>query len=377
MKLLINTASTLKGGGLQVATSFLEDCRQHPENEYHVILGYALTKSIHKDQFPANYFFYDISYRPATRVFTFKSHDKFFRDIEKKIKPDVVFTTTGPAYWRPVAPHVVGYNLPHHVYPESPYLKRISLYRKLRWKVKRLAVKYFFRRDADVIVVQTDDVKERLQKLLGKYNIITVTNTFSSFFTNPEALPLKLPQKNNGEFRLLSLSAWYPHKNLTVIPEVIDCLNEGEREKIKFVLTLPPEIFDKEIPVSYRQNIFNTGPVTLKEAASLYTECDAMFLPTLLECFSASYAEAMVMRKPIITSDMGFAHTVCKDAAVYFDPVNAKDIAEKVALLMNEISLQNNLVKKGTERLNYFGTSAGRTREYLAICRKAIDGRKN
>ena len=55
-----------------------------------------------------------------------------------------------------------------------------------------------------------------------------------------------------------------------------------------------------------------------------------MFLPTFLECFSASYAEAMLMKKPIITSNLGFAQNVCKDAAVYFDPCNPEDIIDKI-----------------------------------------------
>ena len=377
MKILINTASTFKGGGLQVATSFIEDCKEHPENEYHIILGFMLAKSINKDQFPGNFFFYEINYRPATKVFSFRSHDSFFKKLEAAVKPDVVFTTTGPAYWRPKAPHVVGYNLPHHVYPESPYLKQVNLYRKIRWKAKKIIAKYFFKRDADLIVVQTEDVNKRLRKLLGKENVITVSNTYNTYFNNPEINASLLPEKLTGEYRMLTLSAWYAHKNLGIIPKVIDCFPEKERDRVKFILTLPAGIYEAEIPANYRKHIINVGPVKIAAAPSLYKECDAMFLPTLLECFSASYAEAMVMNKPIITSDMGFAKTVCEDAAIYFDPVNPADIAAKILLVMNDATLQAELVEKGEHRLNYFGTSAQRTKEYLDICRKAFDEYKN
>ncbi len=377
MKILINTASTLKGGGIQVATSFIEDCRQHPENEYHVVLGFMLAKSIKKEQFPTNFFFYEIGYRPATRVFSFKSHDGFFKKLEKKIQPDVVFTTTGPAYWRPLAPHVIGYNLPHHVYPESPYLRRIPLVRKIRWKMKRLIVRYFFRKDADFIVVQTDDVNRRLKKFLHRDHILTVSNTYNSVFDAPPAAAPKLPPKKEGAFRLLTISAWYPHKNLDVIPKVIDCLPGPDKENIFFVVTLPDGIFQREVPAAYHNNIINVGPVKLGEAPALYQECDAMFLPTLLECFSASYAEAMVMQKPIITSDMGFAHTVCDTAAVYINPIDARAIAEKIVALKNDTALQQELVTRGTQRLSYFGSSAKRTEEYLAACKKAMNARRN
>ena len=95
-----------------------------------------------------------------------------------------------------------------------------------------------------------------------------------------------------------------------------------------------------------------------------------MFLPTLLECFSASYAEAMVMKKPILTSDLGFAHTVCKDAAVYFDPDDAHDVADKIVKLMNSPEQQAELVSKGTEQLSQFGSAQQRAIKILELCKE-------
>jgi glycosyltransferase involved in cell wall biosynthesis len=368
MKMLINTASTLKGGGIQVAISFLEDCKEHTENEYHVILGAALARLINQQTFPENFTFYTIGYRPATRVFSLQSHDHFFKNVEKKVQPDVVFTTTGPSYWRPSSPHVMGYNLGDYIYTESPYFKLISPYIKLRWNLKRKLIRFFYMKDADAVVVQTDDVKERVMRFLKKDKVFTVSNTYSSYYNHPARFAAKLPPKKEGEFRLLTLSAWYLHKNLRIIPKVIDSFSAEDKSKIKFVLTLPKEIFEKEIPSNYRQYCYNTGAVKIEESPSLYQECDAMFLPTLLECFSASYAEAMVMNKPILTSDMSFATTVCDDAAMYFNPVDAKDIAAKILTLINDQALQQTLIAKGKKRMSYFGTSQQRTAQFLKIC---------
>ena len=57
MKLLINTASTFKGGGVQVAKSFIEECKDIREHEYYVVLGENISKSINKDSFPKNFTF--------------------------------------------------------------------------------------------------------------------------------------------------------------------------------------------------------------------------------------------------------------------------------------------------------------------------------
>lgn len=373
MRILINTATTNKGGGIQVAISFIEECKELYEHEYFVVLGENISKLIHKDSFTENFTFYEAPFRPATKVFSWSSHNFFLKKIEKEWKPDVVFTTTGPSYWRPKVKHVIGYNLPHYIYSDSPYFQIISFKRKLWWKSMKIYAKYTLKRDADALVVQTDDLRERVKKLLSKKSVFTVSNTISEHYLSPKKVAKKLPVKVKNKFRLLTLSAWYPHKNLSIIPKVLDVLIKKGYTNIVFVVTLSKKdeaklhLFDK-----YEGQLINIGQVKAEEGASLYEECDAMFLPTLLECFSASYAEAMKLRKPIITSDMGFAHTVCKDAALYVNPMDENDIASKIIELSTSQELQENLMNKGVERLQKFGSSKDRAKRYIQICKSLV-----
>ena len=106
-----------------------------------------------------------------------------------------------------------------------------------------------------------------------------------------------------------------------------------------------------------------------KDCPKLYNSCDAMFLPSHLECFSASYAEAMKMEKPILTSDLSFAHTVCGNAALYFDNTNPEDISSKIKCLFHDKTLYSKLIKNGTEQLKSYMDSKQRASSYLDICR--------
>ena len=135
--------------------------------------------------------------------------------------------------------------------------------------------------------------------------------------------------KKPGEFRFLTLSAWYGHKNLDLIPEIAGRLPKQLRKKVRFVVTLPEVDFRENFPEECRDIVINTGPVKPDEGPGLYKECDALFLPTLLECFSASYPEAMIMERPIVTTDMGFARSICGDAAFYFRPADPKTPLKK------------------------------------------------
>ena len=244
MRILINTASTFKGGGIQVAKSFIEECINFSGHQYYVVLGESLAKMIDVKKFPENFSFFKAPFRPATVVFKLRSHNYFFKDIEKKWKPDIVFTTSGPSYWRPKAPHLMGYNLPHYIYPESPYFGIIPLKRKLWWTGMKIYARYVFKRDADALVVQTNDVNDRLKKFLNRSEVYTVYNTINAHYLKYTKVPDKLPVKKPNEFRLLTLSAWYPHKNLSIIPKVSKELKHRGYD-IKFVVTLPKADFNK------------------------------------------------------------------------------------------------------------------------------------
>jgi glycosyltransferase involved in cell wall biosynthesis len=93
-------------------------------------------------------------------------------------------------------------------------------------------------------------------------------------------------------------------------------------------------------------------------------------LPTLLEVFSASYPESMKMKKPILTSNYSFAKDVCKDAVLYFNPLDANDIVEKIEMIYKDENLYKELIKKGSERLRFFETAKSRAEKYIKIMEK-------
>lgn len=371
MKIIINVSSIFKGGAEQVANSFINECRKFPEHEYHVFLRSNIKDQLNLEIFPDNFRFYELEKRPGSSIINLLKALRYYDQLEKKIQPDVVISTGGHGYWKPQVPLLSGFNIPHYIYPESPYFQKLSLKKKLIWRCKKFIHMWFHSR-SDAIVVQTDDVKHRLRKLLPDMDVYTVSNTVNGCFKEPEVFPDKLPEREKGEIRLLTVSSYYSHKNLDVIPRVLDHLKSRGYNNIKFVLTLPPENFVSFNEKRHESGIYNVGPISINECPSLYKECDMMFLPTLLECFSASYVEAMAMEKPVLTSDLGFAHTICKDAALYFDPVNEKDIADKIIHLAENLELQEKLIQNGKKIFQSIITPAERAEKYLKLCEELV-----
>lgn len=373
MHILINTATTFKGGGVQVAKSFLEECKAF-SHQFTVVLGQALSQLIDTTDFPDNFKFYKIDYRPATRVFSVKDQAAFLKKVEKETKPDVVFTTSGPAYWRPKAPHLMGYNLPHYIYRDSPYFQKISLLQRLKWKAKGKVIKYFVKRDADQYVVQTEDVKLRLKEWLKTdRSITTVSNTYGEQYNEVVKASKKLlPEPEKNEFRFLILSTYYEHKNLEILNELIPLIQKNKGFTIKFVTTLTDVIFAEIFTEHSRKNIINVGPIKPDDCPQLYLETQAVFLPTLLECFSATYAEAMKMKQPIITTNLGFATSICGKSALYYEPIDAQDAYQKIVELVENALLYKKLVENGQIEINKFNSASKRADKYLEICKTLV-----
>ncbi|MFZ4057299.1 MAG: glycosyltransferase [Ferruginibacter sp.] len=372
MRLLINTASVLKGGGAQVAASFIEECIEHTEHDYHVILGEGVARIIKTGKFPSNFTFYSAAFRPGSSLLSMWKMNRWLKAQENFIQPHCVFTTSGPAYWKPKAKHLMGYNIAQHIYPESPFFGLISLKSKIRWKIKKAIAKYAYSKQADAIVTQTEAVQKRIQQWLHINNVFLVHNTCSAAYFQPSSNSKVLPEKPLGTLRLLTISAFYPHKNLGIIKEVIKILEAQQITNIQFVLTLPEDVFKRAFETTNQQYLYNAGVVNTTTGVALYQESDIMFLPTLLECFSASYAEAMITGTPILTSDYDFAKSVCADAALYVDALNANDIATQIMTLQNNEQLRKTLSEAGKKRIQLFPSPAERATAYLNICEKLI-----
>lgn len=371
MNTIINAASIFKGGAEQVAHSFITECINHPEHRYTVLLRDNIASQLDLDRFPKNFTFINVPKRPGKSFFqVWRSNRKFDR-MAKEIKPDVVISTGGHGFWKPDVPVVGGFNIPHYVYPESPYFNRINLKKRGYWWLKKRLDLYFYRR-LDAIVVQTEDVRERLRGLVTEVSIHAVSNTVNAEFQKENRMKSGLPPKTATEFRLLSLSANYPHKNLGIIHEVIRVLKRRGRNEVRFVVTLPEDAYRSFRQPDTDEQVINRGPVPISQCPALYRDCDAMFLPTLLECFSASYAESMKMERPILTSDLGFAHTVCNKAALYFDPLDPSDIADHIERVVDNEDLRKKMVKEGKMEFNKLKTPAERAETFLKIAEDLV-----
>jgi glycosyltransferase involved in cell wall biosynthesis len=361
MKLIINTVNIRIGGSLQRALSFLLELKEIGKDEYHIFYNEDIGKQLYISDFPANFKFYFFSHSPASLKYRKRIINKF-NYYEKLINPDMIFSFMGNSYWRSHKPHLVGFAIAHIICNDYIYIQKLPLKTKLEMFYK----KYWTKKEADYYVVETEDVQQRLSHRINVdiNKIFVVSNSCGKQYENITVIP----PPNGRTKKLLMLSTYRPNKNFEIIKDILPYLENDEYD-YEFHITICQKDYDVHFK-GYENKIINHGHVAAKDCPELYNQSDAMFLPSHLECFSASYPEAMKMKRPILTSNLSFATTVCDDAALYFDNANPKDIAEKIMLLFHNKSLYDDLVKKGEKRLSVFDNSRQQTEKYLAICRK-------
>jgi len=368
MKIVINTTNLKLGGALQVATSFIYECINIPSNEYHVFLSPALEKEVCRDHFPSNFIFYSFD-NPSVFI-VFCKVIKALQKAESKINPDCVFSVFGPTYWRPKSVHIMGFANALYLYRELPYIQNMPFFQKAKLSLKRQYHRKLLRKNADFYILQTNSMKKEFLKFIQKPDNVAdiVPGQYDSIYEKKIVSYDILPEKK--EFWLVAISAFYPHKRLQVINDLIPKIKE-KGLKIKFILTISEKDFEMNFSDT-GEYIINLGPLELKKCPFVYSMSDALFLPTLIESYSASYPEAMIMKLPILTSDYSFARDVCHDAALYFDPFDTEDIMNKIENVYHNESIRKSKIEKGLMVVNSIPSSKDRAKKYLDLCKECV-----
>ena len=363
MKVLLNTSTLHKGGVLQTSSTFIMQALRHEDGiEWFLVLSRALAQELRQFgvELPASSLVLD----------DLPSHSASARRQvlarEGEVQPDCVFTFSGPAYVRFRSFHLMGCSNPWVTH--STLMAYRSLFPK-GWadNIARNLYRAYWFTQADAWVVQTETARQGLHNRLRRPldRITVISNTCGEHYLTQRG---RRPFPEPGQpVRLLSFAAPYRQKNQDLIPQVIlELARLRPGLDFKFILTLPPdhyvgrEVLGLARRLGVEDRIENLGPVPVARGPELYRSCDICFLPTLLETFSANYPEAMAMGLPIVTTDLGFAHDVCGDAAVYFRPRDARSAAEAIVRLLEDRALWERLVDRGKTVLSRFPTSEER-----------------
>lgn len=361
MRFLINASNLRQGGGIQVADSFCQYLDKYPHHHFDVVLPPVMEKTLKEISSYSNVSIFSYCFKNSIKSLLFQ-RDTFLDTLVEEGDVNAVLTIFGPSRWRPTVPHLSGFARGQILPMNTPYLTTLSFKERMLNHVIRAS----FAKSADFYWTENPAVSYMLSQILPGKRIFTVSNSYNQVFDDESRWrEHRLPDFDG--ITLLTITNSYPHKNLALsigISRVLEDLHPDL--KFRFVFTISKSDFP-ELEPKMQKHFELIGKVDISECPSLYQQADIMFQPSLIECFTATYPEAMRMGVPIVTSDLDFARCLCADAALYFSPLSAEDAADKIYSLYQNPQLRTRLTDSGYQQLSTFLNAEERSDKIISI----------
>lgn len=360
MIFLINASNLKQGGGVQVADSVCRELYKYQQHQFVVVLSSAFAETMQAvSSFPnVKAFTYDIRNNAKTLLF---GRDAFLDSLVEEKRVDAVLTIFGPSRWRPRCKHLCGFARAQLLRDVNPNVNQ-SLRERLAYRIWT----WGFRKSADTFYTENQYISSLLPKLLGDVRVFTVTNYYNQVFDKPELWKEKRLPDFDG-VTMLTISNAYPHKNLEIAADTARILRKKYPGfRFRFVYSIEREQLKADLSGIEEHFVF-IGTVDISECPSLYRQCTIAFQSTLMECFTATYPEAMRMGVPIVTTDLEFARGLCSDAACYYSALDAEACAEAIYKVATDETYRLRLTERGKEQLKKYDNYEERAKKLVDI----------
>ena len=214
-----------------------------------------------------------------------------------------------------------------------------------RWFIRRAAKR------ADHIITPTKFVKEDVASY-------TKVDEGKISFTHEAAEEFKAEPKVFEPVKekpfLVYVGNPFPHKNLWRLVEAFSKLQTDHWLVLAGTRSAAYEALEAYTKEQGIDNVLIPGFADDGQLMWLYENATCYVFPSLSEGFGLPGLEAMIYGLPVVSSDATCLPEVYDDAALYFDPHDTDDMAEKISRILEDEDLRNTLRQRGFERVKQF-----------------------
>ncbi len=174
---------------------------------------------------------------------------------------------------------------------------------------------------------------------------------------------------------LLYIGNWRYHKNVQGLVAAFNLIKSRYKIDCQLIVTGEigkPEQEEAEAAIQnspYRNDIILPGFVPEEELPLFYSAATIFTFPSFYEGFGLPPLEAMACGTPVVSSNTSSMPEILGDAAVYFDPDDANNMAEQIIKVLQDQNLQKQMRLKGIERVKRYSWKC-MAKETLDIYRK-------
>lgn len=152
---------------------------------------------------------------------------------------------------------------------------------------------------------------------------------------------------------------WRNHKNIVGLIKAFHILKNRYKKEIFLVLggkedSFYPEVKREWETLCLEKDIIRPGFIKDNEIGLFLENARCFVLPSFVEGFGFGPLEALSFGTPVAVSDIPATREALGEAALYFDPKNPEDMAQKIRLVLDDEKLRSEIVLKGREMVKKY-----------------------
>lgn len=151
---------------------------------------------------------------------------------------------------------------------------------------------------------------------------------------------------------ILAVGSMDPRKNFKNLVQAFENLGDINAD-IVIAGGTNPRVF-KNKSISFSSNVKYLGYVSDNQLKALYEKAYCFVYPSFYEGFGLPPLEAMSVGCPVIVSNVASLPEVCGSNAIYCDPNDVNDIAEKIAYIVENPEIREKYKIKAIEHSSNF-----------------------
>lgn len=152
---------------------------------------------------------------------------------------------------------------------------------------------------------------------------------------------------------------WRNHKNLVGLIKAFSLLKKKYQMDFDLVLGGKEDPYYPEVRKTWEKlgidnDIKRVGFIAQEELPTFYGAASLFVIPSFYEGFGLIGLESFASGTPVVSSNRTSLPEVLGNAAIYFDPYDHEEMAEKMMLVLSDKKLYNTLIEKGYEQLKKY-----------------------
>lgn len=233
------------------------------------------------------------------------------------------------------------------------------------------------------ILTVSDYVNKQLTRKFGLPvdKVVTTYNGIDSKFTritNPRTLS-KVDRYGLKDPYIISVGQWRSHKNLLRLVEAFKKVTEevgNKYPKLNLVFVgrkeeKYPQLQHKIDELKLGNRVIFTGFVKDEDLPIIYNNATLFIFASLSEGFGLPGLEAQACGVPVVSSNKTALPEIYGNGALYFDPENVRDMADKIIMVLKDRVLQDKLRKLGLKNSQKYSWKET-AKKTLAVYREVL-----